>query len=162
MSRVVQALRWARGPSETRPSCIPVGRPRGVKAKGVQYERQLARALPMASHGLWWEYEDLFGHGWCQTDLVGQQADGSLVVFEAKLTWVPEAHQQLELLYRPVVELATHRPVLCVAVAKGLVRGMPAAVKVTSDLRTALELASKRVPVVLHWIGQTVLDGELK
>lgn len=149
--RVVEGLKWAErrleGPWGTRGS-----RPRGAKALGVTYEKALAKALPDALRGVWWEFEDANGGGWCQTDLLLEGRETTLVL-EAKLSWVMQGHSQLELLYKPVLELALGKPVLGVVVCKTLRSGMPASVSITSDLPSALALARSARRPVLHWIG---------
>lgn len=151
MHRVIEGLRWAErraeGPWGGRGS-----RPRGAKALGVAYEKVLARELPDAKRGQWWEFEDANGLGWCQTDLLLEGRESALVL-EAKLSWVMQGHSQLELLYRPVVELALGKPMLGVVVCKALRSGMPASVHVVSDLPSALILARSAKRPVLHWIG---------
>lgn len=127
-------------------------RPRGAKALGVRYEKALAAALPDAKRGQWWEFVDSNGPGWCQTDLM-VEGERSVLVLEAKYSWVMQGHTQLELLYRPVVELALGKPLLGVVVCKSLRAGMPPDVRVVGDLPSAVELARQRRRVVLHWLG---------
>ena len=156
--RIIQGLQWAKGPMG-KPRTIPASRATGVRRKGLLYEKALGKSIPEAKPGLWWEFEDKFGHGWCQTDLVLKLFQDLLLVLESKLTWTPEAHQQLELLYKPVLELATGRKIIGVAVAKNLLRGMPKVVKVTDSLPEAVAIARTGAPVVLHWIGLTTIEA---
>lgn len=152
--RKVVGLRWARlgdGPS------LPMRRPRGAKALGIRYERALARALPSAIHGQWWEYEDLNGHGWCQTDLI-LLVGSEIVVLEAKYSWVEKGHEQMEELYLPVVSMALGQTPLAIQVCKNLRYG---ARHVSPDLASALALA-RRSRSVLHWLGVGPLLGEAR
>lgn len=151
--RIIRNLAWAI-PCK-RPNCIGHGRPRGVKRLGVVYERLLAEELGGDwKHGQWFEFEDQNGHGYCQPDFV-RVVDDAAVVLEAKLTWLPEAHQQIDLLYRPVLEAVFDRQVVGVVVAKRLVAGMNAAI--AHNLPSALEAARAVPRVALHWTGKTSL-----
>lgn len=149
--RVVEGLRWAEARPEG-PWGAKGSRPRGAKALGVAYEKALARALPDAKRGQWWKFDDVNGGGWCQTDLLLEGAS-SVLVLEAKLSWVMQGHTQLELLYKPVLEMALGKPLLGVVVCKTLRSGMPHSVSIVSDLPSALALARSGRRVVLHWIG---------
>ena len=152
MVRRVEGLRWAR-PLAGWPSGIPHSRPRGAKALGLRYERALARALPSAQHGRWWEYEDANGHGLCQTDLI-IDLGARVLVLESKLRWVAEGHAQVELLYRPVLERALAKPVFGGVVCKTLVpEARSAGVQVVGDLRSFAEVAEAGGRAVLHWPG---------
>jgi hypothetical protein len=148
MARKIKGLVWARR-LPGRPGCIPQGRARGVKALGVRYEREVAQALPVAEAGVWWEFEDQGGRGYCQTDLLVIGAR-SVLVLEAKYTYTVDAWRQLLGLYQPVVERALGLPVLPVQVCKVLV---PQARNVTTDLESAVELARSANWATLHWIG---------
>ena len=124
----------------------------GAKAQGLAYERKLARAIPQARHGPWFWYTRPSGGGWCQPDLLLVGPRGALVL-EAKLTWRPDAHTKLRLLYQPVVEMALGLPTWGVQVCKNLRRGM-SGVEVARDLGEALTLAQSGAKVALHWIGE--------
>lgn len=135
------------------PSCIPRPRARsGAKAQGLAYERALAKALPQALHGQWFEFRDQAGPGWCQPDLV-LDLGTTLVVLEAKLRWVPEARGQVEWLYLPVVSRALGKPAVGLVVCKVLVPGIPQGTRVRGDLTSAIRDAAAGLPTVLHWIG---------
>lgn len=151
--RVIRALEWAR--PVARPICIPKRRPRGAKGLGLRYERELGKALgPGWQAGQWFEFMDQNGHGYCQVDFLQRTSFGTAVL-EAKLTWLPEAHLQLEQLYRPVVERCWGLPMVGVVVAKRLVPGTKAAIAQT--LPSALEAARSCRAVVLHWSGKAAL-----
>lgn len=153
MSRTVQGLKWAK--AIERPKCIPVGRARGAKAQGLRYERSLAKALPCAKHGQWFEFEDRNGRGFCQVDLMLQLLSGILIL-EAKYTWTAEGHLQIEELYSPVVSAAWGMPVAGLVVCKKLLPGMPG-VSVAGDLDTALHYIARGQRTVLHWLGGVTL-----
>jgi hypothetical protein len=156
MARKVQGLRWTRLLA-ARPSCIPASRPRGVRAKGLAYERELGRALPAASHNPWFEFEDVNGHGYCSPDFLLQLGPATCLVLETKLRWVAEGHSQLEELYFPVVQAATGlRPVGGV-VTKVLVPGMPGSTKICRNLRELAEACADGRRPVLHWLGSAPL-----
>jgi hypothetical protein len=141
-----------------RPSFIPAGRPRGVKALGVRYERSLARSMPWMTPGQWWRFVDGEGEGWCQTDLIVERGNFSLVL-EAKLSWVAEGHSQLEKLYKPVVERALGKPMLGIVVTKYLKPNIPRWVKVEGDFESALRASAAGRPSVWHWLGGDCAGG---
>lgn len=150
--RQIKGLVWAR-PLAKRPSKLPKARAkRGAKAAGLRYERSLAEALPLAAHGVWFEFEDSGGLGWCQPDLLLPTAFG-LAVLEAKYTWVPEGHRQVGGLYIPVLERCyPSKPVFGLVVCKVLTPATPRQA-ICRDLPTALYRAASGLPTVLHWIG---------
>lgn len=149
MSRQIVGLQKAE-PCE-RPKTIPVGRPRGAKAAGLRYERSLAKAMPAAKHGQWFQFQDRAGDGCCQTDLL-LGSDGACFVIEAKYTWTLEGHEQLERLYLPVVGMALARPCFGIVVARRLLSQMPGIV-VANSLGQALIFARQGRRVCWHWIG---------
>lgn len=150
MTRRVEGLIWALrgGP----PRGLPVKRPRGAKAAGVRYEKALAQALPIGDHGVWWNFCDSRGPGWCQTDVLLRGASRELVL-EAKYTYTEDAWEQLEGLYGPVVEKALGREVIGIQVCKRFLGTPPRGVSVAGTLAEAIGLANRRLRVVLHWIG---------
>lgn len=141
-----------------RPGCIPKSLPRGRKAAGLRYERELAKALPAAMHGQWVEFWDAGGKGWCQPDLILDTQLG-LVVLEAKYTWTEEGHQQIERLYVPVLEKIFARPVVGMVVCRTLVPEVELG-WVCRDLDSAIRRAASGHRTVLHWIGSGL--GPLK
>jgi hypothetical protein len=154
VSRIIHGLKWARA-LDSRPACIPASRPRGAKAAGLRYERALARALPAAKHGQWFEFEDEHGRGYCQVDLMIQLLSGVLIL-EAKYTWCPEGHCQIEQLYMPVVAEAWGMPVAGLVVCKKLIPYMPG-VAVAGDLDMALRHIAVGRRCALHWLGGVTL-----
>ncbi len=148
MSRVIAGLVSARACS--RPSCIPKSRPRGKKAAGLRYERDLAKAVG-GVHGQWFEFQDSRGHGWCQPDLFFER-DGVVFVLEAKYTWTEAGYRQLECLYKPVLGFALRKRVFGMVVCKVLLPKMEIA-HLCRDLDSACEAAASGGRVALHWIG---------
>ena len=153
MTRRIKGLCWARV-LPARPNGIPASRPRGAKAQGLRYERALAANLPSATHGQWFEFCDVNGHGFCQVDLLLPRGE-VLVVLEVKYTWTWEAYRQLEELYLPVVEMALGGAVIGLQVCKRLV---PEARSVTicASLEEAIQEAGERGEArrsVWHWLG---------
>lgn len=149
--RRIKGLKWAQ--QCARPKCIPKGRARGACAQGLRYERSLAKRLPLAEHGQWFEYEDSNGLGYCQPDLIVKLPDRTWGVIEVKYTWVPEAHLQIEALYLPVIEAARQEPVCGVVACKRLVEGMRGTT-VTGDLWHAFQLSAEGRRPVFHWLGK--------
>ncbi len=133
------------------PSHAGKGRPRGAKAHGVRFERELAKALPVARHGQWFQFIDQNGHGWCQPDLLLEFA-GCVVILEAKYTWTEAGHGQVEYLYKPIVSRAFGKPAFGLVVCRSLTSDMPEVI-VQAHLGEALAWAQKGKRVALHWLG---------
>lgn len=150
----VEGVKWAA--LIERPSCIPLPRSqKGAKAAGLRYERLFAKQFPQALHGQWFEYEDKFGHGYCQPDLIVSLLPKCLVVFEVKYTLTLEAFLQLNHLYLPVVQAAMNAPVIGIVVARNLTE-TDVEVAATLDYAIAVALTSPGHIPVLHWVGQSV------
>lgn len=149
MSRVISGLQWARACEK--PACIPNSRARGRKAAGLRYERELAKAIPEAIHGQWFEFQDAKGRGWCQPDLFLHTAS-AVFVLESKYTWTEAGHKQIDGLYRPVLEGFFHAPVLGIVVCKVLTPAVNRAWVCRSLSEAMLQAAAGR-KTVLHWIG---------
>jgi hypothetical protein len=129
----------------------PPRRGRGPRAAGLRYEAALAAALPEGRHGLWLAFIDAAGPGFCQPDLILDLAAG-LWVLEAKLTWLPSAHSQLDKLYLPVLTYLWGRHTSGVVVCKNLTSETPID-WVCADLPSALSRSATGAPTVLHWLG---------
>jgi len=157
--RVIKGLEWAE-PLAKRPACIPEGRPKGVKATGLRYERQAATEINKALRGSlvrgqWFEFVDSNGHGYCQCDgLYYDIRTDSYVVFEFKLTEVAQAREQLLDLYLPVVECAwpSFGKPRGVVVARHLTRETDVK-RVCDSLWKAVSWNCDQIPT-LHWIGR--------
>lgn len=108
----------------SRPECIPRGRARGVKAKGLRFEAAIAKACPKGQHGPWFRFLDSNGPGYCSPDLVFDLG-ALLLVLEVKLTWTPIAERQIRELYKPVLELALGKPVAGLVVCRNLTGETP-------------------------------------
>lgn len=141
--RRVQGLKWAR---EALFPPWPKPRARAnARGAGIRYERAIAGALPQAKHGLWLEFEDRKGHGFCQPDFI-LKLTHDLVVLESKLTDTPGAQDQLTQLYLPVVEMVYSSKVRGLVVAKNLT---PESFAIAPGILFALAQNSK----VVHWLG---------
>lgn len=149
LSREIKNLIWAKACS--RPSCIPKSRPRGKKAAGLRYERDLAKAVPGAIHGQWFEFTDSAGHGWCQPDLFFE-SHSAIWVLEAKYTWTEAGHRQIDRLYKPVLEKALDKPCFGMVVAKVLTSAMTVT-SICRGLEEAMESARAGEKVCFHWLG---------
>ena len=110
--RVISNLHWAR----QGPNPWPKSRSRGAKRQGLLYQTAVCQTLRL-KEGLWWEFEDDQGPGWCSPDGLAM-AGGRLVVVEVKLTQTLEAFRQLRDLYAPVLTLAFGQKPLLVAMCK--------------------------------------------
>lgn len=145
----------------TKPSCIPIGRPRGVKAQGVRYERAVASALlarwPKAgiSAGPWYEFGDLNGRGYCQPDVTVYSASlDAYIVCECKLTNYNAALADLNTLYVPVLRAAHGTDVFPLIILRHLSSEVPPR-SVFESFSAALYAAPKmKVPPVFHWLGR--------
>ncbi len=149
MSRKISGLVWARACNK--PACIPTSRPRGRKAAGLRYERELAKAVPRGVHGQWFEFADSAGHGWCQPDLFLVEEE-AIYVLESKYTWKRTANGQIANLYKPVLEMVFGKPVRGIVVCKVLTSETPRG-SICRTLDEAKARAAGPLPVVLHWIG---------
>jgi hypothetical protein len=135
-----------------RPKSIPVNsKPRGVKAKGLSFERAAAKALPGAKHGLWFMYTDANGRGYCSPDLL-LETPKAVFVFECKLSNVDEARSQLSELYLPVVGLALAKPAFGIVLVKAVTREKSVSL-ITDSVSKACLLAQSCIPT-LHWLGR--------
>jgi len=136
------------------PASAPFGRPRGrgIRARGLAYQRALERQLPNALHGPWYEFRDANGRGLCQPDLVARHGEG-LVVLEAKLTNVHEALEQLQELYIPVLQRCYRMPVRGVIVVRHATHIREAGLKLCTSLAEALAYDDGGIPAV-HWLGK--------
>ena len=98
-------------------------RPRGAKARGVRFEKGVAKLLPQALHNQWFHYVDNNGPGFCSPDILFS-FDGpegrTLCVAECKLTDWSSADGQLQELYLPVLKWLWPGEILPVVVAKHL------------------------------------------
>ena len=153
MSRVISGLKWAR--VADRPGFARRSRAKGSKYQGLKYERQLSLAIPAATWGQWFQFEDANGPGWCQTDLIFG-AYGRTVCLEAKYTWTAAGHHQINKLYRPVLEAVYGRAVAGVVVCKTLTGETPR-FWVSSDLESAVCRAASGEYSVLHWLGTSLV-----
>lgn len=149
MARVVRGLRYA-AKSDPPPAHRP-GKPRGAKAHGVRYERELAKALPDGAHGQWFQFVDENGHGWCQPDLL-LEFPRHVVILEAKYTWTWEGHMQVDRLYVPVVSRAMGKPAFGLVVCRALIEDM-GDVLIQSHLGEASIWAQRGKRVAMHWLG---------
>jgi hypothetical protein len=150
----VNGVWWARSCEE--PKFPPPKRLQGAKAAGSRYEKAVAKALPHALHGQWFEYQDAAGVGVCQPDLLFELEfePGPLICLEVKYTWVPTAHVQLRNLYLPVVSCATERSVVGAVVARRLVGGMNGTA-IVNCMADAIWAARRGWNVTLHWLGES-------
>ena len=132
-----------------RPPWIKANRPRGAKAAGLRYERALAKAVPLALHGQWFQYRTSDGPAWCQTDLLLLGKKRAIVI-EVKLSDYLGARVQVQNLYLPVLRAAyPHLEPFGVIVLRSLEQ-VPADIEVFESLAPALR--SSDVPLV-HWLG---------
>lgn len=107
---------------KTRPTFIPRNRAKGgSKGAGLAYERKVGRYLgrlfPAVKSGLWFEFLDGNGKGWCQIDHFVRLEDQVLLV-ECKLAEREEAWTQMSQLYVPVLERLYKLPVTQVQACK--------------------------------------------
>ena len=157
--RVVNGLLSARR-LDCRPSCIPIGRPRGAKAAGIRYQHTVERALLGAfprsgiDVGPWFEYSDVNGRGYCQPDfLIYNPSQDEYVICECKLSDWLGAEAQMRELYIPVAERALGTKVNCLVILHNLAPGI-AEYRVFGDFRDALWEARLNSPPIWHYLGR--------
>jgi hypothetical protein len=108
-----------------------------MRAKGISYEKRVAKALVAAYSptcevivAQWIEYEDRYGRAWRQPDCILVPTDASLpvVVIETKLSWQQDALRKLAEVYAPLIKaLWPDRAVRTVQVCHNLPLGHEAA-----------------------------------
>lgn len=107
----VKGLKWARLVDQ--PQFAQTTRtPKGVKGKGVRYERQVQEKLEqnipdswVGVCGPWFQFEDSNGVRFAQADWIGFNVDELYIcIAEMKLSRVPEAWWQLNRVYKPLVQ----------------------------------------------------------
>lgn len=142
-----------------RPTNIPKSRPRGRKAAGLKYERDLASGLRLSIvgkiplwHGQWFRFLDANGVGVCQTDIILRTPNG-IAILESKYTWTATGHIQLDKLYIPVVEKAyPGNAAFGIVVCKVLTHDVDPS-WICRDLASAIDRAASGRKTVLHWVG---------
>lgn len=150
--RIISGLQYAHQ-CPTPQHAQGVRRPRGAKAHGLRYEKSVAKALPLAAHGRWFQFLDANGIGTCQTDLLLEFKD-LVVVLEAKYTWTLTGHVQVERLYQPVVAKALGKPVVGLVICKNLLdESAMGEVMVVHRLMEAIAWCQRK-RTVLHWLGE--------
>ncbi len=112
-----------------RPLTIPRARLKGSAAMGKTYERKVEKHLARWVKregvdgelylGQWIKFRDSVGSGHAQPDafLVQQEL---VLLAEIKLTQTLLAEDQMNLLYKPLLQFIFGRPVVCVQICKGL------------------------------------------
>lgn len=154
--RAIAGLLWA---AETPAGPFgPQKRRKGTKRQGLGYEKKIAKALPRARFNPWFHFVDANGSGYCQPDFIQELLDGSLLILEAKLTDTPTAYEQIERLYRPILQhIYPDRSILGMVICKNLAQGSRG---VYTDLEAAIGAARKGVVPTFHWLGHTPLRSE--
>jgi len=153
--RRILGLKWA-APDDKGPGFGP-NRSKGAKALGRRFEASLQRSLSKDFiRGQWFRFEDSNGLGWCQPDFLLRGAHAVLVL-EAKYTWCPEGHSQVEMLYKPVLELVWKLPVYGVQICKVLVPEARQWATICPDLGSALAAARLGRRVCIAWQPNTPL-----
>lgn len=138
-----------------KPKFIPAPRRlRGTKRLGIAYERALAKAIPAATHGQWFEYRHADEPSWCQIDLLLESAR-RVVVIEAKLTDLAAARQQLDELYLPVLRVAFPEKSVRGVIALRHVTNVPEGVEIWDKFSEALWAARETGSApIFHWLGK--------
>lgn len=148
MHRQVKDLLWAktseRGPWGTARRLTPIQR------QGLRYEARFGdhlRALgeiPLSSQ--WFEFQDLEGPGFCQTDHLIVRPD-EVLIFECKRSYRPWVWDQLLRLYRPIVEEVFELPVRVAAACLYLNPEAQGQFRAPLDLF----LESEHPQALVHW-----------
>jgi hypothetical protein len=155
--RRLRHVEWAR--ECERPKCIPRPKLVGAPARGLAFERSLARVMrsawAAARYGQWYEYRADGEPGYCQPDFV-HLGPSAVHVVECKLANVEEATEQLFDLYFPVLRAAYAGRLVRGLIVTRSVHRVPSSALVVPTLAEALAVCDVRVPV-LHWIGRGTL-----
>lgn len=123
-------------------------RGRGARAAGLRYESNLSKELARRgvdyAHGPWIKFLDQNGKGFAQPDFVVYDTPSRWIILESKLAQTPEAFEQLNYLYVPLLSYM-HPEVELVPV------------QVCKILRTGgdiiEDLNSARSGAVWHWLS---------
>ena len=130
-------------------------------AQGLRFERAVAKSLLALSleehftveHNPFIQYWTVHAlHAYCEPDFVLTLQDGTVVVVECKLTWVPDALEKLQRLYLPVVAkiYPAKGPIRPLVIVKTTHRAAPpAAYSVREALRSPEPL--------VQWLGHGLL-----
>lgn len=140
-----------------RPAHIPKSKPKGAKAAGVRYEKELAAALPRATHGQWFRYFDLNGPGHCQVDLL-IEGRKRIVLIECKLTDVETGIAQLRELYFPIAEKVwPDKKPLGIVAARHLSKTNDLSAVETTLKGAIWRAETQKIIPILHWLERTPL-----
>lgn len=124
-------------------------RPRGAKGAGVKFERELAKRLGSAArHGQWFQFLDLNGTGYAQTDLLLFSAE-AVFCLEVKLGNIEAGEAQFRELYKPLLEHIYGLPAYGIVIARHLTANTLAE-RTVQTLYDATRLAASG-PCVLQW-----------
>jgi hypothetical protein len=156
-TRQIDELQWAKIWEGKPPHSG--GRLNPKQREGKAYEEALTKWLPSQSifsgaellDSPWIRFEDSNGMGFAQPDIVALFED-ELWIFEAKLTYVASAHDQLERLYSPLLaeiypDLPQQLVVACNNLAAGSDGRYPNLLRDLSDIYLEDEKSSH----VFHW-----------
>lgn len=154
--RQIDGLVWAKTLAKS-PSFVKKTSLRGAKGLGIRYEKELAKKIPGANHGQWFEFQDRNGIGWAQTDFfVKLEEENCILLLECKNTFVGEAYGQMEGLYVPLLERIYTLPVVGIQVCRNLRAGKGLEnVKVLNSLDGAFAEALQGKRTVWHWLAGT-------
>jgi hypothetical protein len=114
-----------------RPSHIPQQkRARGSKARGLAYEKRVARelrtrlGLPFTFHQ-WIKFHETNGdQGYAEPEGWFELAD-EIILVECKLTGVQYGHEQMLHTYKPLLEWHFKKPVRCLMICRGVLPNTP-------------------------------------
>ena len=123
----------------------------GAALRGKRYEKAGIKALkvrfPQGMANPWFKFKDAFGGGMASPDFLIVE-DHFVTIVEFKLTWKPQAHDQISELYSPLCEEFFQRPAGGVVVVRNLVPGVP-----TDWIRPKVSREAGFCNVV-HWLGR--------
>lgn len=147
--RKVIGLEWVVEHEGPRAFTAKRRRPRGSKGAGVKFERELAKKLgAQARHGQWFQFYDLNGIGFAQTDFLLFAPDAVFCI-EAKLGNISAGEEQFRELYKPLLERYYALPAFGIVIARHL-SDNPLADRTVQTLFDATRL-SRSGTCVLQW-----------
>ena len=132
------------------------------QAAGIRFERKVGTRLEILAKSLggmleknpWFQYNDENGPHACSPDFIFL-FDGTVIVIEVKVTWIPIAISKLKNLYLPVVNRILHPEKLGgIVLCKNLTPETPAPT-LTQNLSSAIKMPF--IIPTLHWPLETAI-----
>ena len=164
--RAVDGLRWARVADAPPFMAAPKKLRKQSQQAGLVYEAKVAEYLRLRYgeeriiHGPWLEYQDEWGHGWAQPDILilPDGAEKPLVICECKLTFTKRAAEsKLRSTYLPLVrEVYPGLDYRTVQACKNLSRSAIGQRTVITNIGDVYHAPHKEGYLVWNWIPRAL------